>query len=131
MELLEINLMNENGKKTVRSKWTTGKTNALIVKSVSDEDLKGSHVSLQLYKRFNLPGKPPESMGKGRDWSVDLVPKFLMANGMFESASYLPNGALICGSELYTLSCKVSSKNLNVSLKSFKLLLLKTLVFNP
>uniref|UniRef100_A0AAQ5X1D1 Rab GDP dissociation inhibitor n=1 Tax=Amphiprion ocellaris TaxID=80972 RepID=A0AAQ5X1D1_AMPOC len=36
---------------------------------------------LQLYKRFNLPGKPPESMGKGRDWNVDLIPKFLMANG--------------------------------------------------
>uniref|UniRef100_A0A8C5F0W5 Rab GDP dissociation inhibitor n=1 Tax=Gouania willdenowi TaxID=441366 RepID=A0A8C5F0W5_GOUWI len=34
-----------------------------------------------LYKRFNLPGNPPESMGKGRDWNVDLVPKFLMANG--------------------------------------------------
>uniref|UniRef100_A0A3Q4HWL1 Rab GDP dissociation inhibitor n=1 Tax=Neolamprologus brichardi TaxID=32507 RepID=A0A3Q4HWL1_NEOBR len=35
-----------------------------------------------LYKRFNLPGSPPESMGKGRDWNVDLVPKFLMANGL-------------------------------------------------
>lgn len=34
-----------------------------------------------LYKRFNLPGEPPESMGKGRDWNVDLIPKFLMANG--------------------------------------------------
>ncbi|XP_049617125.1 rab GDP dissociation inhibitor beta [Syngnathus scovelli] len=34
-----------------------------------------------LYSRFNLPGKPPESMGSGRDWNVDLVPKFLMANG--------------------------------------------------
>uniref|UniRef100_A0A673CF16 Rab GDP dissociation inhibitor n=1 Tax=Sphaeramia orbicularis TaxID=375764 RepID=A0A673CF16_9TELE len=34
-----------------------------------------------LYKRFNLPGTPPESMGKGRDWNVDLIPKFLMANG--------------------------------------------------
>lgn len=34
-----------------------------------------------LYKRFDLPGNPPESMGKGRDWNVDLVPKFLMANG--------------------------------------------------
>ncbi|MGH0131006.1 UNVERIFIED_CONTAM: hypothetical protein FKN15_008690 [Acipenser sinensis] len=33
------------------------------------------------YKRFNIPGTPPESMGKGRDWNVDLVPKFLMANG--------------------------------------------------
>lgn len=34
-----------------------------------------------LYNRFSLPGKPPESMGKGRDWNVDLIPKFLMANG--------------------------------------------------
>ncbi|XP_059181824.1 rab GDP dissociation inhibitor beta [Centropristis striata] len=34
-----------------------------------------------LFKRFNLPGSPPESMGKGRDWNVDLIPKFLMANG--------------------------------------------------
>ncbi|NWR03410.1 GDIB inhibitor, partial [Paradoxornis webbianus] len=34
-----------------------------------------------LYKRFNLPGAPPESMGRGRDWNVDLIPKFLMANG--------------------------------------------------
>ncbi|XP_053200121.1 rab GDP dissociation inhibitor beta [Scomber japonicus] len=34
-----------------------------------------------LFKRFNLPGKPPETMGKGRDWNVDLIPKFLMANG--------------------------------------------------
>lgn len=40
-----------------------------------------SFVSLQLFKRFNIPGSPPESMGKGRDWNVDLVPKFLMANG--------------------------------------------------
>lgn len=69
-----------------RAKWTAGERNALIVTSVNDE-LKGSHVgfcvSPQLYKRFNLPVKPPESMGKGRDWSVDLVPKFLMANGKF------------------------------------------------
>uniref|UniRef100_A0AAQ4QAT9 Rab GDP dissociation inhibitor n=1 Tax=Gasterosteus aculeatus aculeatus TaxID=481459 RepID=A0AAQ4QAT9_GASAC len=34
-----------------------------------------------LYKRFELPGKPSDSMGKGRDWNVDLIPKFLMANG--------------------------------------------------
>jgi Rab GDP dissociation inhibitor len=25
--------------------------------------------------------KAPESMGRGRDWNVDLIPKFLMANG--------------------------------------------------
>ncbi|KAM4748920.1 rab GDP dissociation inhibitor beta [Rhinophrynus dorsalis] len=34
-----------------------------------------------LYKRFNIPGTPPECMGRGRDWNVDLIPKFLMANG--------------------------------------------------
>uniref|UniRef100_A0A2K5DFF6 Rab GDP dissociation inhibitor n=1 Tax=Aotus nancymaae TaxID=37293 RepID=A0A2K5DFF6_AOTNA len=34
-----------------------------------------------LYKRFKIPGSPPESMGRGRDRSVDLIPKFLMANG--------------------------------------------------
>lgn len=43
--------------------------------------LKSVFSSLQLYKRFNIPGNPPESMGKGRDWNVDLIPKFLMANG--------------------------------------------------
>lgn len=35
----------------------------------------------QLYKRFQLLEGPPESMGRGRDWNVDLIPKFLMANG--------------------------------------------------
>ncbi|CAB1336645.1 unnamed protein product [Coregonus sp. 'balchen'] len=35
----------------------------------------------ELYKRFELPDSPPESMGRGRDWNVDLIPKFLMANG--------------------------------------------------
>lgn len=38
-------------------------------------------VCSQLFKRFSIPGSPPESMGKGRDWNVDLIPKFLMANG--------------------------------------------------
>lgn len=30
---------------------------------------------------FNA-GSPPESLGKGRDWNVDLVPKLLMADGL-------------------------------------------------
>ncbi|XP_073431176.1 rab GDP dissociation inhibitor alpha-like isoform X2 [Dendrobates tinctorius] len=34
----------------------------------------------ELYRRFNVIG-PPEPMGRGREWNVDLVPKFLMANG--------------------------------------------------
>merc|ERR1711872_291544 len=33
-----------------------------------------------LYSMFNM-GKAPESFGRGRDWNVDLIPKFLMANG--------------------------------------------------
>uniref|UniRef100_A0A3B1K054 Rab GDP dissociation inhibitor n=1 Tax=Astyanax mexicanus TaxID=7994 RepID=A0A3B1K054_ASTMX len=35
----------------------------------------------ELYKRFELSDGPAESMGRGRDWNVDLIPKFLMANG--------------------------------------------------
>ncbi|XP_059817941.1 rab GDP dissociation inhibitor alpha [Hypanus sabinus] len=35
----------------------------------------------ELYSRFGLSESPPESMGRGRDWNVDLIPKFLMANG--------------------------------------------------
>uniref|UniRef100_A0A3P8VMF6 Rab GDP dissociation inhibitor n=1 Tax=Cynoglossus semilaevis TaxID=244447 RepID=A0A3P8VMF6_CYNSE len=45
----------------------------------------------ELYKRFNLPDSQPESMGRGRDWNVDLIPKFLMANdlmGMFEKRRF-------------------------------------------
>uniref|UniRef100_A0A8C2LB82 Rab GDP dissociation inhibitor n=1 Tax=Cricetulus griseus TaxID=10029 RepID=A0A8C2LB82_CRIGR len=34
-----------------------------------------------LYKRFKLPGQAPVSMGRGRVWKVNLIPKFLMANG--------------------------------------------------
>lgn len=32
------------------------------------------------YQHFNM-GKAPEHLGKQRDWNVDLIPKFLMANG--------------------------------------------------
>uniref|UniRef100_A0A5S6QZQ1 Rab GDP dissociation inhibitor n=1 Tax=Trichuris muris TaxID=70415 RepID=A0A5S6QZQ1_TRIMR len=35
----------------------------------------------QLYEKFLPRCKPPEEMGRGRDWNVDLIPKFLMANG--------------------------------------------------
>ncbi|KHJ46467.1 Hsp90 protein [Trichuris suis] len=36
---------------------------------------------LQLYEKFLPRCKPPAEMGRGRDWNVDLIPKFLMANG--------------------------------------------------
>ncbi|CAD6199250.1 unnamed protein product [Caenorhabditis auriculariae] len=36
----------------------------------------------QLYEKFHGPNaKPQPEMGRGRDWNVDLIPKFLMANG--------------------------------------------------
>jgi len=34
----------------------------------------------QLYQKFG-DEKAPETMGRGRDWNVDLIPKFLMADG--------------------------------------------------
>ncbi|XP_030634219.1 rab GDP dissociation inhibitor alpha-like [Chanos chanos] len=34
----------------------------------------------ELYKRFHVSG-PPKSMGRGKDWNVDLIPKFLLADG--------------------------------------------------
>lgn len=60
-------------------------------------------LSLQLYKRFNLPGKPPESMGKGRDWNVDLIPKFLMANGMI-GLTFQSHAAVGCNVNLRSIN---------------------------
>ena len=34
----------------------------------------------EVYKLFDAGAAPP-SLGRGRDWNVDLIPKFLMANG--------------------------------------------------
>lgn len=34
----------------------------------------------ELFKKFNQPVQ--EKFGRGRDWNVDLIPKFLMANGL-------------------------------------------------
>ncbi|XP_029636896.1 rab GDP dissociation inhibitor alpha [Octopus sinensis] len=34
----------------------------------------------ELYSKFGM-GNPPSELGRGRDWNVDLIPKFLMANG--------------------------------------------------
>ncbi|XP_041349906.1 rab GDP dissociation inhibitor beta-like [Gigantopelta aegis] len=35
----------------------------------------------QAFEHFGKKLSNPESYGKGRDWNVDLIPKFLMANG--------------------------------------------------
>lgn len=34
----------------------------------------------ELFTKFGIPN-PGEEYGRGRDWNVDLIPKFLMANG--------------------------------------------------
>lgn len=34
----------------------------------------------ELFSRFSTDA-PPDKYGRGRDWNVDLIPKFLMANG--------------------------------------------------
>jgi len=34
----------------------------------------------ELFQKFGMPA-PDESYGRGRDWNVDLIPKFIMANG--------------------------------------------------
>lgn len=35
----------------------------------------------ELFSKFGAPN-PDETYGRGRDWNVDLIPKFLMANGL-------------------------------------------------
>lgn len=35
----------------------------------------------ELFTKFEV-GKPGSHLGRGRDWNVDLIPKFLMANGL-------------------------------------------------
>uniref|UniRef100_A0A8C1UIY8 Rab GDP dissociation inhibitor n=1 Tax=Cyprinus carpio TaxID=7962 RepID=A0A8C1UIY8_CYPCA len=44
----------------------------------------------ELYKRFQVSA-PSKSMGCGKDWNVDLIPKFLLANdlmGMFDKRRF-------------------------------------------
>ncbi|KAJ0983981.1 hypothetical protein J5N97_002337 [Dioscorea zingiberensis] len=35
----------------------------------------------QLWKRFKGDDKPPESLGSSKEYNVDMIPKFMMANG--------------------------------------------------
>uniref|UniRef100_H2TXL0 Rab GDP dissociation inhibitor n=1 Tax=Takifugu rubripes TaxID=31033 RepID=H2TXL0_TAKRU len=34
----------------------------------------------QLYKRFKVP-RPAEPLGRGKEWNIDLIPKFFLASG--------------------------------------------------
>ncbi|CAJ0829472.1 5613_t:CDS:2, partial [Entrophospora sp. SA101] len=35
----------------------------------------------QLYRKFRPNEEPPTTLGKDRDYNIDLIPKFMMANG--------------------------------------------------
>lgn len=35
----------------------------------------------QLYRKFRPGQNPPSELGRDRDWNIDLIPKFMMANG--------------------------------------------------
>ncbi|XP_066527632.1 rab GDP dissociation inhibitor beta isoform X2 [Hoplias malabaricus] len=44
----------------------------------------------ELYQRFQVPG-PPKGMGMGKEWTIDLIPKFLMSTdlmGIFDKRRF-------------------------------------------
>ncbi|XP_051857611.1 rab GDP dissociation inhibitor alpha-like isoform X2 [Antechinus flavipes] len=43
----------------------------------------------QVYKHFGIQEQPPTDLGRGGDWNVDLIPKFLLAAGQLALASNL------------------------------------------
>jgi len=64
-------LMSVNGKKVLhmdRNDYYGGK-------SASITPLK------KLFTHFGVDRDPSDALGRGRDWNVDLIPKFIMANG--------------------------------------------------
>lgn len=43
---------------------------------------EGASLNLtNLWKIFRPNGEPPKELGQNRDWNIDLIPKFVMANG--------------------------------------------------
>ena len=36
----------------------------------------------ELFKKFGVPPPADDAYGRGRDWNADLIPKFIMANGV-------------------------------------------------
>ncbi|ODQ67764.1 rab GTPase activator [Nadsonia fulvescens var. elongata DSM 6958] len=73
----------------------TGLTECILSGVLSVEGKKVLHIDRQdhyggesaslnltkLYEKFRPSAQPEESLGRNRDWNVDLIPKFLMANG--------------------------------------------------
>jgi RAB protein geranylgeranyltransferase component A len=44
----------------------------------------------KFFDKFGRKDKPSASMGRGRDWNIDLIPKFLMANGKLPQSRLAP-----------------------------------------
>lgn len=70
-ECILSGMMSVSGKKVLhmdRNKYYGGETASLT--PIED-----------LYAHFNIKKDVPKEYGRGRDWNIDLIPKFLMANG--------------------------------------------------
>jgi len=48
---------------------------------ITSSNIEAALLRFQLYTHFNIQRELPKEYGRGRDWNVDLIPKFLMANG--------------------------------------------------
>lgn len=66
--------------------------------------------SLQLYKHFKQAPKDIEKMGRGRDWNVDLIPKFLMANGTCEPLTVTVLQTFYPDHQPLHISCPLATK---------------------
>ena len=71
-----------------------------------------------LYEHFGREDKPKESYGRGRDWNVDLIPKFLMADGKIcndYGNAWLTDVRPLCSLKLFfklsTIKCQTNNNN--------------------
>lgn len=50
----------------------------------------------QLYEKFRTGQQPPAALGAGREYNVDLIPKFIMAAGAFVVSLHSPSSPENC-----------------------------------
>jgi len=88
-------MLSVSGKKVLhidRNNYYGGESASMTPLEQLYEKFHGSNVC-EISTIMNVPsgpnGKPPPEMGRGRDWNVDLIPKFLMANGQLVCYHYL------------------------------------------
>uniref|UniRef100_A0A2K6K3G3 Rab GDP dissociation inhibitor n=1 Tax=Rhinopithecus bieti TaxID=61621 RepID=A0A2K6K3G3_RHIBE len=71
------------------------------IKSVKGKKSASITLLEDLYKRFKIPEPPSASMRRGRDWNVDLIPKFLVANGQLVKMLLYTEITVTAGSFVY------------------------------